>query len=90
MPEKSQRPKSRHEAVERVKKAETFTVDVPGVGKVNVPRPDQLAFFGGLAALAALQIIEWPVAVAVAVGHILASNHHSKTVQELGEAIETA
>ena len=44
----------------------------------------------GLAALAALQIIEWPVAVAVAVGHILASNHHSKTVQELGEAIETA
>ncbi|MGA8328339.1 MAG: hypothetical protein WB777_03510, partial [Mycobacterium sp.] len=31
-----------------------------------------------------------PVAVVIAAGHLLASNHHNKILEELGEAIEEA
>jgi len=47
-----------------------------------------LAYFGGLAALAALDLIEWPVALVIAAGHFLASNHHNRILEELGEAME--
>jgi hypothetical protein len=57
---------------------------------VEIPRPEQLAYFGGLAALAALELIDWPVALVIAAGHFLASNHHNKLLEELGEAMEEA
>lgn len=53
-----------------------------------VPRPEQLAYYGGLAALAAFELIDWPVALVIAAGHILANNHHNQILEELGEAME--
>ena len=47
-------------------------------------------YYGGLAALAAFELIDWPVAVVIAAGHLMASNHHNKLLEELGEAIEEA
>jgi hypothetical protein len=38
-----------------------------------LPSPKAVLYFGGLAAVAALEIIEWPVAVAIGVGSALAS-----------------
>jgi hypothetical protein len=49
-----------------------------------------LAYYGALAALAAAEIIEWPIALVLGVGHALAENHHSKVAQELGSALEEA
>jgi hypothetical protein len=85
---KTRRATSQREAVEYIRKGETFAVDLPVVGQVQIPRPDQLAYYGGLAALAAFELIDWPVAVVIAAGHILASNHHNRVLEELGEAIE--
>jgi hypothetical protein len=76
--------------VDRVREAETFAVQLPVIGRVKIPRPDQLAYFGGLAVLAAIEIIDWPVALIIATGHVLADNHHNKIAEELGEAIEDA
>jgi hypothetical protein len=90
MTEKSARNVSHRNAVERVRDAETFAVTLPVVGHVRIPRPDQLAYYGALAGLAALEIIDWPIALAIGAGHALASNHHSKVAQELGEALEDA
>jgi hypothetical protein len=90
MADKSPRTASHRNAVERVREAETFVVQLPVVGRVRIPRPDQLAYYGGLAALAAIEIIDWPVALVIAAGHLLASNHHDHVAQELGEAIEEA
>ena len=73
-----------------MREAETFAVNLPVAGRVNVPRPDQLAFYGGLAALAALEIIDWPVALVITAGHVLANNHHNRVLEELGEALEDA
>jgi hypothetical protein len=81
---------SHRNAVERIRRAETFAVTLPVVGRVRIPRPDQLAYYGALAGLAALEIVDWPIALAIGAGHALASNHHSKVAEEIGEALEDA
>lgn len=43
-----------------------------------MPRPEQLAYYGGLAVLAAFELIDWPVALVIAAGHILATNQHNR------------
>ncbi|MBV8787589.1 MAG: hypothetical protein JOZ00_12990 [Mycobacterium sp.] len=87
---KTRRGTPQREAVEKIREAETFVVNVPVVGQMEIPRPEQLAYFGGLAALAALELIDWPVALVIAAGHFLASNHHNKVLEEIGEAMEEA
>jgi hypothetical protein len=51
-------------------------IALPGVS-VKVPEPKSLAYMGGLAGLAVVGIMEWPVAAAVVAGYILATDHHS-------------
>ncbi|MCV7315949.1 hypothetical protein H7J77_10400 [Mycolicibacillus parakoreensis] len=78
------------EAVQQIREGESFALNLPGVGEVQIPPPEQIAYYGGLAALAALDLIEWPVAVVIAAGHIMASNQRSRLLEELGKAIEDA
>jgi hypothetical protein len=86
----SRRETSQAEAVAQIREGETFALNLPLIGQVEIPRPEALAYYGGLAALAALELIDWPVAVVIAAGHLLASNHHNRLLEELGEAIEDA
>jgi hypothetical protein len=85
---KTHRATSQRDAVEKVREGETFVVKLPLVGQMEIPRPEQLAYYGGLAALAALELIDWPVALVIATGHLLASNHHNRLLEDLGEAME--
>ena len=82
--------RSRRDSMERLRRGQTLTVKLPGLGRVKIPHPEELAYCGGVAVLAALDIIEWPVAVVIAAGHILASNSQDRFAQELGEAFEEA
>ena len=43
-----------------------------------------------MGALAAVEIIDWPVALLLGVGHALMHNEHSRVAQEIGEALEDA
>ena len=61
-----------------------------GVGPVRVPSPDRLAFYGGIAALALFGIVDWPVALVIGVGHLLADDHHHKLLADFGEALGEA
>ena len=90
MAKTSHRTTSQRTAVNRIRDAETFAVTLPVVGRMRIPNPDQLAYYGALAGLAALEIIDWPVALALVAGHALAANHHNKIAEELGEALEDA
>src|SRR6204780_6001820 len=91
MAEKNARPDpSQADAVAHIREGEPFAITLPVIGQVEIPRPEQLAYYGGLAALAALELIDWPVAVVIAAGHLLASNHHNRLLEELGEDIEEA
>jgi hypothetical protein len=74
--------------VDRVRDAHGFAVTLPVVGRVRVPHPEQLAYYGALAALAAVEIIDWPVALALAAGHALIEDQHNRVAQEIGEALE--
>ncbi|MFE6555691.1 hypothetical protein ACFVHS_46180 [Streptomyces sp. NPDC057746] len=57
---------------------------------MELPPTEQLAFLAGLGLLAALEIIEWPVALTITIGHEIARNRHSRVLREFGEALEQA
>ncbi|GAA3194190.1 hypothetical protein GCM10020255_095210 [Rhodococcus baikonurensis] len=38
--------------------------------------------------MVAFEIIEWPVAVTIAAGHLLATEQHNHVLEEIGEALE--
>ncbi|MCX4387607.1 hypothetical protein OG777_11770 [Micromonospora peucetia] len=65
-------------------------VEIPLLGEVAVPSPDRLAFYAGVGLLAALQIVEWPVALVIGGGHVLADQHLSGLAKGLGDALEAA
>jgi hypothetical protein len=88
--EKSRQTSKQRDAARRIREARTFAVDVPVVGRVRIPRPEQLAYFGTLGALAAFEIIDWPVALLLAAGHALMQDEHNRVAQEIGEALEDA
>ena len=62
---------------EQVREANRFAIRLPVVGRVPIPRPDQLAFYGALAGLVLVEMIDWPVAVAIGVGHALVSERET-------------
>jgi hypothetical protein len=66
---------SNRDASRLVERANKFSIRLPVVGKVPVPPPDQLAFYGGLGALAAVGLIDWPVALAIGVGQAVVARH---------------
>jgi hypothetical protein len=69
---------SHRETARRVAGADRFALQLPVLGRVPFPRPDQLAFYGALAALVAVELVEWPVAVAIGAGHALITSRSSE------------
>ncbi|MFG3554078.1 hypothetical protein ACGGAQ_06795 [Micromonospora sp. NPDC047557] len=65
-------------------------VELPMVGELAVPPPDKIAYYAGLGVLAALQVIEWPLALVITAGHLLADQHFSGLVRGVGEALQDA
>jgi hypothetical protein len=65
-------------------------VPLPVLGEMHLPPPQHLVWYAGVAALVALECIEWPIALILASGKALADNHHSAVLQEFGEALEQA
>ncbi|MBM0278666.1 hypothetical protein [Micromonospora tarensis] len=65
-------------------------VELPMLGEVAVPPPDKIAYYAGIGVLAALQVIEWPIALVVTAGHLLADQHFSGLIGGVGEALENA
>jgi hypothetical protein len=65
-------------------------VELPVVGKVAVPPPDKVAYYAGIGALALFQVIEWPMALVITAGHLLADQHLSKLAKGVGTALESA
>jgi hypothetical protein len=77
-------------AVQQSIEENSVTMDIAGVAKVRLPAVDSLAFIGGLAALGALGLLEWPVAAVLGLGHVLAHQRHLQLLQSFGKALEEA
>jgi hypothetical protein len=59
--------------VERTKK---FSAHIPVVGRrVSEIPTDQFAFYGALGILAVLDVIDWPVALAIGIGEAVMTRH---------------
>ncbi|WCN81555.1 hypothetical protein [Micromonospora sp. LH3U1] len=65
-------------------------VELPMLGEVAVPPPDRVAYYAGLGVLAALQVIEWPLALVITAGHLLADQHLSGLARGVGEVLQDA
>ena len=67
---------------------------MPSLGAVQLPSKGTLAYFAAVAGLAALGLLDWPVAVAVAVvigvGHLLAQQRGNVLLQEFGDGLSDA
>lgn len=87
---KAQRGTASRRPSERIREAESMRLNVPMLGQVRVPRADHLAFYGGLAALAAIQILDWPMVLLLGAGQALAESQHSRVVRGFGDALSDA
>jgi hypothetical protein len=77
-------------AAQRAIEQNSVRLNLPGVGTVTLPPPQHLAWYGGIVAVTALGCLEWPVAVVLAVGHLLAQDHRNRLLHDFGEALEDA
>jgi hypothetical protein len=77
-------------AADQATEQNSVRVSVPVIGIVTLPPAENLAFLGGIVLLTVLEVMEWPVAVALAAGHALATRTHNKIVQDFGRALEEA
>jgi cation-transporting P-type ATPase I len=81
---------AQREASKRVAEARRFSVRLPLIGTVRVPPPDQLAFYGVLGGLAVLELIDWPVALAMGLGSALVARHFSELEQREEQPVAPA
>lgn len=92
-PSRSSRPAtaisgSARAAAGEVERKEHLVVHLPVLGEVRLPHPQDLAYYGGVGVLMAAGLLEWPAALALSVGHALVSQHRSRALQELGDALD--
>jgi hypothetical protein len=59
------------------------------ISHIAIPR-QQVPFYVGLGVLALLDIVDWPMALVVMAGHLVAENAHRQGIRELSEAITEA
>jgi hypothetical protein len=79
-----------HGAVLHAIERNSVQVVIPALGNIRLPPPKALAWFGGLAALGILGVMEWPVVAVIGAGHLLAQQSHLKLLHDFGEALEEA
>jgi hypothetical protein len=77
-----------HGAVLRAIQKNTVRVELPVVGEMRLPPGDTLAWLGGLAALAVVGVLDWPVAAVIGAGHVLAHQNHLRLLKDFGEGLE--
>lgn len=75
-------------AAAAVDEAEHLVLALPMIGRVRLPKPEQLAYLGGIALLAAVDVLDWPAALVLGIGHAMVSRQHNRALQEFGEALE--
>jgi hypothetical protein len=77
-------------AAQRARDHRTITINFEGLGSVTLPPTEELAFLGGIGALAAVGILEWPLAGVLIAGHLLARSSRNGALKAFGEALEEA
>jgi hypothetical protein len=65
-------------------------VTLPLIGlRIDLPRPERLAWYAGLGLMAAFEIVDWELALIIGLGHLIADSAHNKTIAELASGAES-
>jgi hypothetical protein len=86
----SRSPSGSAKAAKTAVEAHGTSLTVPSLGAVQLPSKGTLAYFAAVAGLAALGLLEWPVAVVIGVGHLLAQQRGNVLLEEFGEGLSDA
>jgi len=54
----------------------------------TLPHP-RFTWYAGVAVMAALEIVEWPLALIMMIGHEIAHRSHSEALRDFAEGIES-
>ncbi|GAA4868862.1 hypothetical protein [Actinomycetospora straminea] len=63
-------------------------VEIPYIGPVGWPLTGSLSYLITVGALAAFEIIPWPVAGLLGLGHVMARNRDNQVVSEIGSGLK--
>ncbi len=86
----SRSPSGSAKAAKTAVEAHGTSLTVPSLGAVQLPSKGTLAYFAAVAGLAALGLLDWPVAVVIGVGHLLAQQRGNVLLEEFGEGLSDA
>ena len=65
-------------------------VTLPLIGlRIDLPRPERLAWYAGLGLMAAFELVDWELALIIGLGHLIADNAHNRTIAELASGAES-
>lgn len=76
-------------SVDQTPQQRSVTLPVLGI-RVPLPDAERAVYYGGIAALIAAELIEWPIAVVVVAGHEILKRSRNPVVREAGSAAEAA
>ena len=62
-------------------------VEIPYIGPVGWPLTGSLSYLITVGALAAFEVIPWPVAGLLGLGHVMARNRDNRVVSEIGTGL---
>lgn len=86
----SRSPSGSAKAAKTAVEAHGTSLTVPSLGAVQLPSKGTLAYFAAVAGLAALGLLDWPVAVVIGVGHLLAQQRGNVLLEEFGDGLSDA
>ncbi len=70
---------------------ETPSVRLPVTGtKINLPGRGGLAWYAGIGAMAAVELVEWPVALLIAGTHFIERHTRNRDLEQLAEGIDAS
>lgn len=65
------------------------SVQLPGLGRLILPDKQGLVWYAGIGMMAAVEMIEWPIAALVAGTHFIENHTHNRDLQQLADGIES-
>jgi len=66
------------------------SLSLPLIGtRINVPDQAGLLWYAGLGAMAAMELVEWPVALLIAGTHFVENHSHNRDIKELADGLDS-
>jgi hypothetical protein len=75
------------DAAHEVERRSTVELHLPVLGRLTVP-VDHLGWYAAVVGLAAVDILDWPIAAVVVIGKVLSDNHRYRLLEQFGRALD--